>query len=247
MIDKYDYFLIDVDRTLWDFDKNSKNAIDKLIDRHKEIYSKVSTLGVNYHEIFFQKYDVVNHKLWNEYEDKIITKDILRWKRFYDAFLLFDIDNKELAIQFGDEYLLQMIQEHELIEGSERLLQMLKAKNKKMAVVSNGFKEVQYKKLSNSNLIDFFQEIIISEEVGHHKPSPEIFNIALERLCGISQTTEPAKWKEIKEKSLMIGDDFQNDILGAKNANIDQCYLNLKNKNQEEKATYEVFSLLDIN
>lgn len=242
---KYSYYLIDIDRTLWNFDKNSEIAIHTLILRNPFLNEAVLRKEENnkdYLHIFFEKYDVINHKLWSDYETGIIDKDNLRWKRFYDTFLIYSIDDEPFARQFGDDYLNQMICEKELMPGAADMLSRIEKSGGKMAVLSNGFKEVQYHKLERSGIRNYFSAVIISEEVGYHKPLPDIFRIALEKLCGFTQDENPEKWREAKASTLMVGDDFENDIEGAQIFGIDQYFYNHKHTDCPG-ATYEYDTL----
>lgn len=238
---RYKYFLIDLDRTLWDFDKNSEMAVYHLIDKYPIVVEKID---YNKHS-FFQKYDAINHRLWSDYEAGILSKDELRWKRFYDTFLEFGLNDKKLAVAFGEGYIQQMSLEKELIPGTLELLEFIKERSGKMAIISNGFPEAQYEKLKTSGIKHYFQEVIISEEVGAHKPSPKIFQIALEKLSGITYKENPKLWKDVKKQTLMIGDDFANDIEGAQIFGIDQYFYNPKDLNYPG-ATYQGKTLLEL-
>lgn len=103
-----------------------------------------------------------------------------------------------------------------------------------MAIISNGFKEVQYKKLSNSGIVHFFDAILISEEEGVHKPSPIIFKRALNSINGI------------KSSAIMVGDDFTNDIEGAMIFGIDQFFYNYKGIDCDGGPTYNSRDLRDL-
>ena len=90
-------------------------------------------------------------------------------------------------------------------------------KNYKLHIITNGFKEVQILKMKKSGLINYFENIIISEEIGYLKPNKKIFLFAL-KLCNAN------------EESLMVGDDLKSDIYGAMRVGIDQVFYNYKNK-----------------
>lgn len=199
----------------------------------------------DYLDIFFKKYDTINHKLWDDYESGKLEKETLRWRRFYDTFRLYGVEDEPLSRQFGEDYLLQMICEKELMPGAAALLERIKKSGGKMAVLSNGFKEVQYHKLERSGIRDYFSAVVISEEVGFHKPLPDIFRIALERLCGFTRNEDAQKWKTAKEETLMVGDDFENDIEGAQIFGIDQYFFNFKHIDCPG-ATYESDTLEEI-
>lgn len=243
----YKYYLIDLDRTLWDFDKNSKSAICKLIRRNDQLLNKILEVEGNDEnsalDTFFDKYDVINHKLWKEYEDGVLSKDNLRWRRFYDAFLLYGYDNETQARIFGEDYLEQMICETELMPYAKEILLKFEKNGATMGIISNGFKEVQYRKLNGSGISRFFKNVVVSEEVGVHKPSPKIFEKALSELSGVDPKQNPELWKEIKKETLMIGDDYTNDIEGAMIFGIDQFFYNHKKRGDCPGATYESYDL----
>ncbi len=229
---RYKYFLFDLDRTLWDFNTNAKVSVFNNMDLHPSL-SHISK------EDFFHSYEKVNQVLWSEYEAGIITKDILRWRRFNDTFNLYGIDDREMAKSFGDGFITQMKNGKVLFPGTLELLNFINDNGGKMAIITNGFKEAQRYKLNSSEIGAFFQEVIISEEVGYHKPSPEVFSICLEKLSGTSRNSE--EWESIKKLTIMVGDDLNNDVKGGKNFGIDQFHFT------SEKigvATYEGNSLL---
>lgn len=261
MLEKtYKYYLFDVDRTLWDFDKNAKNAIMRLIDnlKLKELF------GVCNKDLFFERYEQINHALWAKYEKGEIDKEYLRWSRFANTLSnyingTFPPDNslitplakewtaKEIeafGLKMGNTYLEYMVDEKELEPDADIVLKTLKEKGAKIAAVTNGFKEVQYRKLTNSNILEFFDAIIISEEVGVHKPNPAIFKMALEALCSKEEYKKDPSGK--RKETIMVGDDFANDIEGAQIFGIDQFYYNPKGRECDGGPTYMSGKLTDI-
>lgn len=223
---KYRYFLFDLDRTIWNFDLNAKKNIFRLIDKY--------SLPISSKESFYNDYEMINHFLWNQYEKGIITKELLRSERFRQTLLKHDIDSPVLAKIIGEEYLDTMPNQTALMPYAAEVLAELKRAGCKIAIISNGFKEVQYKKIKNSGIEQFFDAVLISEEQGIHKPSPIIFKRALRALDGI------------KEEAIMTGDDFANDIEGAMIFGIDQFYYNYKNLPCEGGPTYNSDDLRDL-
>jgi len=223
---EYKYILFDLDRTLWDFDKNARTNIDSLLDKY------------NYNNIdkndFYTKYYNINNRLWFQYEKGELPKKMLRSERFRQTFLEFQIDNKKLAENFGDDYLDNMPYQTALMPHAKDVLEKLNQKGCSMAIISNGFKEVQYKKLSNSGIAHFFDAILISEEQGVHKPSPIIFKRALNAIKGTKSST------------IMVGDDFANDIEGAMIFGIDQFFFNYKRIKCDRGPTYDSADLRDL-
>lgn len=258
-IKSYKYYLFDIDRTLWAFDLNAKNAIFYLIDQ----FGLKERLGVCDKDLFFKRYEEINKVLWERYERGEITKETLRSQRFQETFLIFckesnrygefgsTLQEQEENIAafsrtFGEAYLERMILETELEPNAGVVLKTLKERGCKIAVISNGFKEVQYRKLRNSHIIDYIDGFFISEEIGIHKPSPIIFRMALESLCGHEEYADIEKRPHIKSQALMIGDDFTNDIEGAQVFGIDQFYYNPYHKPCDGGPTYESDNLIDL-
>ncbi len=240
----YKYYLIDLDRTLWNFDLNSENAITMLVRQRADLLAHIlqqeNAVEIGEEEAlhrFFKHYDVNNHLLWAAYERGDLSKDDLRWRRFHDTFLDYGVDDLDFAKEFGEKYLVQMTYERELMPGALQMLRNIQAAGGRMVIISNGFKEVQYLKLERSGISEFFSGVIVSEEVGVHKPSPDIFAVALERVSGIERNSP--EWKEAKRQTLMIGDDLANDIEGAQIFGIDQYFYNHKGVEGPSGATYE--------
>lgn len=243
----YRYYLVDLDRTIWDFDRNSEHAISLLVSMDSRLNEAVMDFeGCPQEEAlhrFFLKYDVINLTLWAEYEKGGMTKADLRWRRFYDAFRLYGIDDESLARRFGNDYLEQMVEESGLMPGAREMLEAIRKSGSKAAIVSNGFKEVQHRKLRKAGIEDYFDAVIVSEEAGCLKPSPGIFAYALRKLSGIDPERQQEEWKKAKKETLMIGDDLANDIEGAQVFGIDQFYYNHKHLDIISGATYEYDTL----
>lgn len=259
MVKEYKYYLFDIDRTLWAFDLNAKNAIFYLIDE----FNLAEKIGVHDKELFFKRYEDINKVLWQRYERGEITKERLRSQRFQETFLIFCIENGKqvnfgenvqeqqknisaFSERFGEAYLERMIYETALEPNAREVLETLKARGCRIAVISNGFKEVQYRKMRNSGIIGYIDAFFISEEVGIHKPCPIIFKRALEALCGADEYANREKRPEIKSQALMVGDDFTNDIEGAQIFGIDQFYYNPYHKPCDGGPTYESDNLIDL-
>ena len=221
----YRYYLIDLDRTLWDFDSNSEHAIGLLISRNPVLCRAIQEkegCGEDSLHRFFMRYDVLNHRLWAMYEKGEMTKEDLRWKRFHEAFRWYGIEDEALARQFGEDYLEQMVCENRLMPEAREMLEAIRLAGGKMAILSNGFREVQYRKLRGAGISEYFSAVVVSEEAGCLKPRPGIFAYA-----------------EAKRATLMIGDDPVNDIEGAQIFGIDQFYYNHKGHKAISHATYE--------
>ncbi len=203
---RYTHLFFDLDNTLWDFKTNSRYAM-------KSTFDKMNLGGGNLEfDQFFDEYSKNNHKLWEAYRKNQVQKKELTRQRFQLTFDYFKIENID-ALEMNDMYLDEMAKQSHLVEGAIEVLDYLKSKGYNLYIITNGFKEVQHKKLNISGLASYFDKVFISEEVKCPKPGKEIFEQAIK--------SSNAR----KSKSLMIGDDWDVDILGATLYGMDAIYL----------------------
>ncbi len=221
----YKHIFFDLDRTLWDFDRNSGETIHELFFKYQLDKS------INDPEDFIQVYHEVNLQLWSLYRRGEMTKDILRTKRFRMSLAHFGITDDELAEKIGDDYLAISPNKTLLIPHAREILDYLQP-GYRLHIITNGFLTTQQIKLKNCRLERYFQSLTTSEVVGHNKPRPEIFHQALSSV------------NARKKESLMIGDDLEVDILGAHKFGIDQVFLNRDRIIHNDPVTYEFDSLL---
>jgi putative hydrolase of the HAD superfamily len=180
---------------------------------------------------FIEIYEAINHELWHLYGLKQTTKDELRYQRFYKAFLHFKYDNLNLAHLWANDYIKLSPYKTHLIDGAIDVLLHLQ-ENYQLHIITNGFKEVQHIKLNESNLNSFFKHVIISEEHGYNKPDIKIFDLA-QQITGAQ-----------KHECVMIGDNFDADILGALNAKWDAIYLS-KNATENLNSKFKHIKMLN--
>ena len=223
-----EHIFFDLDRTLWDFEKNSENVIKSLL----VTYDVERLYRINADE-FIKKYKKINHKLWHLYSHKKISKEELRSTRFTKTLEKSGAKNEELGSLLEKEYIRQSPYQTKLLEGAIDLLDYLKP-NYRLHILSNGFKEVQHIKLHESGIKKYFTHIFISEEIGFQKPDQEIFFAAQ-----IKAQVQP-------HKCIMIGDDFTNDIEGALNAGWKAVYLTEIKKRIKHIGMYQVKSLAEL-
>ncbi|MBQ2507890.1 MAG: YjjG family noncanonical pyrimidine nucleotidase [Bacteroidaceae bacterium] len=242
---KYSDLFFDFDDTLYDTHGNAIIALHELynyfhLDRY---FEKV--------EDFTEPYLLANLMLWSQYSAGKIDRPYLILERFRRPLSngKVKVQDKEGKVtekplepsedfchQVGDKFLELCSCKSGVVPGAYELLNYLKGKGYRMHICSNGFHEVQYKKLHSSNLYDYFDTIILSEDAGANKPSPTFFDYAFEISGAKPETT------------LMIGDNFITDIQGAKKAGIDVMFYNAHPDDftSPEPVNFEVHNLLEI-
>lgn len=194
------HLFFDLDRTLWDFDKNSEHTLKLLFEETQPTHQLPSFYKFN------QVYKEVNANLWKKYGKGKITKEELRDTRFHKAFYKLGINNPELSAFFNEEYLRVSPMQKQMFPHTVETLEILKKEGYQLHIITNGFKEVQLTKLRTCNIINYFEVIVSSEEIGFNKPDARIFQHAMQLA-----SAQPAE-------SVMIGDDMNIDVMGAERA-----------------------------
>jgi len=195
-----EHIFFDLDRTLWDFETNSHLTLVELF-HNLGLKEKLGIEVVS----FIKEYRRINELFWADYRTGAATKEELRHGRFAKTFLHFGYENAPLATKIGELYITQSPKKTTLINGAIELLNYLRNKYE-LHIITNGFSEVQHIKMQSSGLSPFFKEIIISEKVGFQKPHINVF-----RFAEKAAESKP-------ENSIMIGDHYDADIVGALNA-----------------------------
>ena len=203
------HLFFDLDRTLWDFDTNSVSTFHDIY----EMFEIQKRCGADFDSLF-DDYQQINHDLWDLYRQGKIEKNFLNVERFHLALKKYGLDNRELAADVAANYIRISPTKKALFEGTHEVLGYLKNKGYHLHIITNGFPEVQHVKLKNADLDQYFEQVIVSEEVGFKKPDPNIFHIALEKVDATV------------EESLMIGDDPKVDVQGAMDAGITGVFVN---------------------
>jgi YjjG family noncanonical pyrimidine nucleotidase len=198
----------DLDHTLWDFDVNSELAFESIFKKeHPSIEIKD----------FIEKYVPINQACWKLYRYDKITHEELRYNRLKHTFDALDYPVSDVQIEsIAHDYIMVLPENNRLFDGTIEVLEYLEKKYN-LHIITNGFAEVQYKKINNSNIGSFFKTITNSEMAGVKKPNPIIYEYAL----NLAQAK--------KGNSIMIGDCLEADVQGALDAGLDAIYFNEKN------------------
>ena len=224
----YRHIFFDLDDTLWDFKRNSSEALHELYHKFN-----LKEAGITTPEFFIAKYQERNIMMWEQYRLGAIDKETLRNKRFELTFWDMGVDAALVPRQMPEYYLSVLASKHYLYPYAMEILTYLNEKYL-LHIITNGFSEVQHIKLNSSRIDRFFQQLIISDEIGIKKPDIRIFQHALEKAGAKA------------EESIMIGDGLDIDIAGARNAGIDQVFFNPENLEHDHDVTYEIKSLSEL-
>lgn len=225
---RYTTLFIDLDDTLFDFRQASRMSFHETYDLlgYERFFESF--------EHFLQIYEPRNRELWVLYGKGEIDKATLNRQRYSYPLEAVGHPDEELAARFCTEALGRIPHKNVLIPGAIELMEYLHPRYE-MFILSNGFQELQSQKMATTGLSKYFKRLILSDEIGINKPNPELFHYALE-VSGAR-----------KESSIMIGDMFETDIVGAANIGLDQIFVNITGaKGLTFEPTYEVNNLLQI-
>jgi putative hydrolase of the HAD superfamily len=225
----YKDLFFDLDHTLGEFETNSRETIQELYTTHR-----LAELGIVDFDGFYNTYSAHNHRLWDRYTKGFIKQEELRWKRVYLSLLDFKVANETLAKEMSLAYLEILPNKKHLFPYTIEILKYLKEKDYKMHLITNGFESVQFKKIKNSGIADYFIEVITSEASNSLKPQKEIFEYALRNA------------NATVAESMMIGDNESADIQGGINMGMDTIFVNHIQAIPTIPATYTITHLKEL-
>lgn len=188
------HIFFDLDHTLWDFEKNSELTFERIFHEEK------IALSLN---DFLEVYAPTNLIYWKKFRMNEISKEDLRYYRLKEVFDKLNFKaTDDLIHLIAHRYIEILGTQPHLFEGCVELLEYLNPKYS-LHIITNGFKDVQRNKLTNSGIAHFFDTVTTSEDIHVKKPDPKIFSFAMKQANAISN------------ESLMIGDNIEADIEGA--------------------------------
>jgi YjjG family noncanonical pyrimidine nucleotidase len=197
----YDWLLFDADNTLWDFSAAEASALERTLVRQ----------GMDWSAEVLAEYRIINHKAWSDYEAGRLPKSQLRDIRFHRLLELYRQDHS--AEEMSLDYRTYLGESDHMLDGATELLEELRP-HFRMGLVTNGLKEVQRPRLAKTQLDQYFEFVVISDEIGVAKPHAGFFDHAYQQM----ETAE-------KGSVLMIGDNPNADIGGALSYGFDACWL----------------------
>ncbi|WP_395059244.1 YjjG family noncanonical pyrimidine nucleotidase [Flavobacterium sp.] len=224
MKNRIKHIFFDLDHTLWDFDKNSELAFERILNNYFP--------NIKIHD-FIEIYAPINQSCWKLYQKDKITHQELRYKRLKDTFDILEeeITDKQIDV-ISDEYIEFLPHFNHLFDNAIEVLNFLYEKYQ-LHIITNGFAQVQYKKLNNSNISHYFKTITNSELAGAKKPNPIIFEHAL----NVANAQ--------KNESIMIGDCLDADVNGALDFGIEAIFFN-PNQIEVAQSINQIINLAEL-
>jgi putative hydrolase of the HAD superfamily len=219
---RYKHLFFDLDNTLFDFDASALLALKECFVKHN-----LNKWFSGFDE-FFEAYSPINSELWDKYKHNLLSKDDVKYGRFRLTLKTKEIEDEQLVHSIAEDFLQFSLEKNMLVEGALPVIKELYSRYS-LHIISNGFTEVQHRKMELTGLSPYFKKIILSEQVKAQKPSRTIFEYAVKSA------------NARKVESIMIGDNIEADILGAKNFGIDQIYCDYsKSPENRSKATFDI-------
>ncbi|MGB3777883.1 MAG: YjjG family noncanonical pyrimidine nucleotidase [Tunicatimonas sp.] len=224
----YRHLLFDLDHTLWDFDKNATETLYELYDTHQ-----LSILGNFSEQQFCDTFVIVNRALWKQYDQGAYDQQRLRSERFSQILIQLGVAADRVPTQLADDYLRICPTKPHVMPHTVATLDYLR-QHYQLHILTNGFAAVQAIKLRSAGLTDYFTEVVSSDTTGHRKPHRPVFDYLLDRIGAGPQ------------ECLMIGDNLETDVRGAREAGIDQVFYNPRRIRHSEAVTHEVTCLSEL-
>ena len=224
----YKHIFFDLDRTIWDFNASADDTFSMMFSKYG-----LKQRGIPSLQAFRERYEEHNNLLWSWYRKGEILKELLNIKRFKMTLADFGIHDADIYVGMSEDYVVVNPDKAFLFPGAIEALEYL-APLYPLHLITNGFQEVQEQKFNIARLDKYFKTVTTSEEAGIKKPEPGIFHYALEKAGGMAA------------ESIIIGDDMDVDIIGARNIGMDQVYFNPDNLPHDEKVTYEIQCLTEL-
>lgn len=202
---KYKSIFIDLDDTLWAFTENARDTFEEMYHQYR--FERYFQSFDHFMELYVPK----NLELWDLYGRHEISKDELNARRFSYPLLQVGVDDPALVKAYSDGFFAAIPYKRKLMPHAMEALEYLSGKYR-LYILSNGFRELQEQKMRSAGILHYFRKIVLSEDIGAHKPFPAIFNFAMSATQSEFRT------------SLMIGDNWKNDIVGAREVGMGQGY-----------------------
>lgn len=225
---KYKNLFFDLDDTLWAFSANARDTFGEMYDKYG--YGRFFASF----DHFYALYQKRNLELWNEYGQGLVTKEELNRQRFLYPLEQVGQGDADLAKCFSEDFFSVIPTKKKLLPHALEVLDTL-SRHYRLYILSNGFQELQCRKMRSAGIDGYFQQVVLSDDIGVLKPHAEIFRHALS-VTG-SQV----------EDSLMVGDSWENDVVGARGVGMHQVYLDVcRRADLPFEPTYHISDLKEL-
>lgn len=192
--------LLDIDDTLLDFHKGAEQAIKDTCSQY----------GITYSEQMLSIFFETNTLLWSQIEKETLTKPELYEIRWPSIFSRLGIDCDGRA--FEESYRKTLKNIAIPVEGAIDMLCEL-SKIYRIFAASNASYDMQIERLTNAGMLQYFEDVFVSEKLGHVKPSREFFECCMKNIGDYR-----------KDEVVMLGDSLSADISGGKAFGIKTCH-----------------------
>lgn len=197
-----EFLFLDLDDTILDFHKAERIALAKTI----------RSFGIEPTEEILARYHAINKWHWEQLELGTLTREQVLVKRFETLLREQGIQADPVQVQASYEKNLSI--GHYFMPGAEEAVEEL-SKKYRLFLASNGTASVQKGRMTSANLYRFFEQVYVSQEIGHNKPSKAYFDACFFRIPDF----DPAR-------AMIVGDSLTSDIRGGINAGIKTCWVN---------------------
>jgi YjjG family noncanonical pyrimidine nucleotidase len=225
----YKNIFFDLDHTLWDFERNSSESLSEVFQE-----AKLQEHGILSENDFIRSFLKINTKLWDQFDRGLIQHSFIRENRFKMVFQELGANLPPHQNAIGEKYLQALPTKKHLLAGALDILEYLSDKGYALHIITNGFNDIQNKKIQNSGIAHYFTNVVTFETANAKKPDPVIYEYAIEMT------------KTPRSQCLMIGDNWIADILGAKQVGLDTVYYNPSNLKFDDTPTFDIRQLTDL-
>jgi len=221
---RYQWLIFDADGTLFDFHQGETTALQLTTQRH----------GISYSSDLHGAYSAISAELWRQFELGEISLMHLRVERFERLFTELGIDRR--AESFNIDFMEALGEQRQLLPGAEAVVHDLSSRFR-LLLATNGISVVQRPRFAHSSIRKYFEDVVISDEIGVAKPQVGFMAEAFSRMG------QPKK-----SDVLMIGDSLSSDVAGGANFGIDTCWFNPEGHalDGSPKPTFEIADLNEI-
>lgn len=228
MTRRYKNIFFDLDDTLWAFSQNAREVYEEMY--HKYRYGRFFHSFEHYYGLYKQR----NEELWRAYADDKVTKQELNSLRYLYPLEAVGAGDAALAQAFGRDALELLPTKKQLMPHARELLEYL-APRYRLFILSNGFRELQARKMQSAGIFHYFRQIVLSDDIGVLKPWPPLFHFAFSAT------------QSLPGESLMVGDSWESDVAGAAGVGMHQVFYNVTHRTSLPfQPTYHIAHLKEL-